>query len=382
MKQAYIVAAARTPVGKAPRGQLSEVRPDELAAAALAGCLARVPAAVKEQIDDVILGCAFPELEQGWNIARTAAVRAGIPVRTPAMTVNRFCSSGLQTVALAAGEIMAGGADAVLAGGVESMSTVPLGGLKQCPNPYLVGHYPDYYLSMGLTAEEVAKRYGISREKQDDFAFQSYLKAEAAVANGIFRAETVPVEVRRAGRAATVSDDEIKKAVTREGLAKLKPVFMAGGTVTAANCSQTSDGAAALLVMSDKLVKATGVKPLLILRSFAVVGVEPAVMGIGPIEAIPKALRQAGLTVGDIGLIELNEAFAAQAVACIEQLGLDPAIVNVNGGAIALGHPLGCTGAKLATSLAYEMRRRGVKYGIVSMCIGGGMGAAGVFEAV
>ena len=380
MQQVYLAAAVRTPTGKAPRGQLSGIRPDELAAAAVRGCLERAPFLDKEQIDDVIIGCAFPEIEQGWNTARTIAVRAGIPNRAAAMTINRFCSSGLQAIALAAAEINAGWAEVVVAGGVESMSTIPLGGLKQAPNPYLVEHYPEYYLWMGLTAEEVAERYGISRDAQDEFALDSYRKAEAAIEEQRFREEIVAVPASAAAGGKLIATDEMKRGVTAEGLAKLKPAFKAGGTVTAANCSQTSDGAAAALVMSETKVRELGAAPLLALKTFAVAGVDPDVMGIGPIAAIPKALKQAGLSMRDIGLFEINEAFAAQAVACVRELDIDPALVNVNGGAIALGHPLGCTGAKLTATLAYEMRRRQVRYGMVSMCIGGGMGAAGIFE--
>lgn len=380
MKQPFIVSAARTPTGKAPRGQFSGIRPDELGSFALRGCLDRVPFVERSQIDDVILGCAFPELEQGWNMARTISVRAGLPNSASAMTVNRFCSSGLQAIALAVSEITSGWADIVLAGGVESMSTIPLGGLKQTPNPYLVEHYPEYYLWMGLTAEEVALRYGVSREMQDDFAFQSYSRAETAINNGTFREEIVPIPVGSAGCEKIIDTDEIKRGVTRKGLEKLKPAFKVNGTVTAANSSQTTDGAAALLVMSENKARETGAIPLATLKTFAVAGVDPDVMGVGPIVAIPKALRQAGLSLGEIGLIELNEAFAAQAAACVRELGIDPSLVNVNGGAIALGHPLGCTGAKLTTTLLYEMRRRKVRYGLVSMCIGGGMGAAGIFE--
>ncbi len=382
MKPTFIVSAVRTPTGKAPRGQLSGIRPDELGAFAVRGCLERAPFLENHQIDDVIIGCAFPELEQGWNMARTIAVRAGIPNSASAMTVNRFCSSGLQAIALAVSEITSGWAEVVVAGGEESMSTIPLGGLKQTPNPYLVEHYPEYYLWMGLTAEEVAERYGISREAQDEFAFQSYSKAEAAITGGKFREEIVAVPAGKPGQEKSLDTDEFKRGVTKEGLGKLKPVFKVNGTVTAANCSQTSDGAAALVVMSEAKVRATGAIPLATLKTFSVAGVDPDVMGIGPIAAIPKALRQAGLSLNDIGLVELNEAFAAQAVACVQELGIDPGIVNVNGGAIALGHPLGCTGAKLTTTLLYEMRRRKVKYGMVSMCIGGGMGAAGIFELV
>ncbi len=380
MQNAYIVAAARTPVGKAPRGRLKDTRPDELAAQVVAGCLDRVPALDKKTVDDVVFGCAFPELEQGWNIARTISVRAGIPYTAAAMTVNRFCSSGLQAIALGCAQITSGWADVIVAGGVESMSMIPLGGKKQCPNPYLVENYPEYYLWMGLTAEEVAARYGVSRDDQDDFALRSYAKAEAAAAAGRFRDEIVAVSAVKDGRQQTVTDDELKTGVTRESLGKLRPAFKADGTVTAANCSQMSDGAAAVVIMSENMIKESGVKPLAVLKTFAVAGVDPDIMGIGPIAAIPKALRQAGLSLADIGLVELNEAFASQAIACIRELGIDPGIVNVNGGAIALGHPLGCTGAKLTATLLHEMRRRQVRHGLVSMCIGGGMGAAGIFE--
>lgn len=380
MQQVFIVSATRTPTGKAPRGQLSGIRPDELAVVAVRGCLDRVPFLDRNQIDDVIMGCAFPEIEQGWNVARTIAIRAGIPNRAAAMTVNRFCSSGLQAIALAAAEINCGWAEIVVAGGVESMSTIPLGGMKQTPNPYLMEHYPEYYLGMGLTAEEVAERYGVSRAAQDEFALQSYTKAETAIVRGMFRDEIQAVPTEVSGLTKPIDTDEIKRGVTLAGLEKLKPVFKMNGTVTAANCSQTSDGAAAVVVMSEAKVKETGAVPLAILKTFAVAGVDPDVMGIGPIAAIPKALKQAGLSLSDIGLFELNEAFAAQAIACIRALEIDPGLVNVNGGAIALGHPLGCTGAKLTTSLLYEMRRCKVKFGVVSMCIGGGMGAAGVFE--
>ena len=380
MQNAYVVAAARTPVGKAPRGRLKDTRPDELAAMVVAGCLDRVPALDKKAVDDVIFGCAFPELEQGWNIARTISVRAGIPNTAAAMTVNRFCSSGLQAVALASANISAGWADVVVAGGVESMSMIPLGGKKQCPNPYLVENYPEYYLWMGLTAEEVASRYGVSRDDQDDFAFLSYSKAEAAAAAGKSRDETVEITVTKDGRQQTVNSDELKTGITRESLGKLRPAFKIDGTVTAANCSQMSDGAAAVVLMSETKIKETGVKPLAELKTFAVAGVDPDIMGIGPIAAIPKALRQAGLALADIGLIELNEAFASQAIACSRELGLNPDIVNVNGGAIALGHPLGCTGAKLTATILHEMKRRKVRYGLVSMCIGGGMGAAAIYE--
>ncbi|MDF2501572.1 MAG: acetyl-CoA acetyltransferase [Anaerosporomusa subterranea] len=380
MNDAVIVSAVRTPAGRAPKGVFKDVRPDELAAVAVAGCLANLSQNVVEHIDDVILGCAFPELEQGFNVARTVAVRAGLPYSAAGMTVNRFCSSGLQAIAAATAEIAMGWADVVIAGGVESMSMIPMGGMKMTPNPYLMEQNPGYYLAMGLTAEQVATRYGVTRQMQDEFAYSSCQKAEAAIATGRLQAEISPVMVSREGRQTLVAIDELKKGATLEGLAALKPVFKLNGTVTAGNASPMSDGASAVMIMSEKKAQELGARPLGRLKSFAVVGVEPEVMGIGPIKAIPKALQQAGLSLKDIGLIELNEAFAAQAVACINTLGINPEIVNVNGGAIALGHPLGCTGAKLTTTLLHEMTRRKVQYGIVSMCIGGGMGAAGVFE--
>ena len=380
MNDAVIVAAVRTPIGKAPKGVFKDVRPDELAAAAVKGCLDKLPNIIKEQVEDVILGCAFPELEQGMNIARTAAVRAGIPNTAAAMTVNRFCSSGLQAIALAVADIAVGWADIVIAGGVESMSVIPMGGMKMCPNPYLMEHYPGYYLAMGLTAEAVAARYAVSREAQDEFAYQSFQKAEQAIVAGKFKAEIVPFEWIQENKKMVLDADEFKKGVKLEGLSALRTVFKLKGTVTAGNSSQMSDGASAVAVVSAAKAHEFGLKPLARLMSFAVAGVDPDVMGIGPIAAIPKALKKAGLRLADIELIELNEAFAAQALVCINTLGINPAIVNVNGGAIALGHPLGCTGAKLTTSLLHEMARRKVKYGLVSMCIGGGMGAAGVFE--
>lgn len=380
MNDAVIVSAVRTPIGKAPKGIFKDVRPDELAAAAVKGCLDKLPHVVNEQVEDVILGCAFPELEQGMNIARTVAVRAGIPNTAAAMTVNRFCSSGLQAIALAVADIAVGWSDIVVAGGVESMSVIPMGGMKMCPNPYLMEHYPGYYLAMGLTAEAVAARYAVSREAQDEFAYQSFQKAEQAIAAGTFKAEIVPFEWMQENKKIVVDADEFKRGVTLDGLSGLKTVFKLKGTVTAGNSSQMSDGASAVAIVSAAKAHELGLKPLARLKSFAVAGVDPDVMGIGPIAAIPKALKKAGLSLADIQLIELNEAFAAQALACINTLGINPAIVNVNGGAIALGHPLGCTGAKLTTSLLHEMERRKVKYGLVSMCIGGGMGAAGVFE--
>ncbi|NLC06544.1 MAG: thiolase family protein [Syntrophomonadaceae bacterium] len=376
MRKAVIVSAVRTPMGKAVRGSLKDVRPDELGAIAVRGCLDKVPQVDVNDIDDVILGCAFPELEQGYNAARTIAIRAGLPYSVPAMTINRFCSSGLQAIALGIHKVMVGGADVVVTGGFESMSMVPLGGTRVCPHPELIENYPEYYLSMGLTAEEVAKRFKVTREQQDEFAFRSFSKAEEAVKSGRFKEEIVPVKAD----AITVDTDDLKSNMTPEKIANARPAFKVGGTVTAHNSSQTTDGASALLIMSEKRANELDIKPLAVLKSFAVAGCDPEIMGIGPIYAIPKALKQANLDLQDIELIELNEAFAAQSVAVIRELGLNEEIVNVNGGAIALGHPLGATGAKLTTTLIYEMKKRNLKYGMVSMCIGGGMGAAAVFE--
>jgi len=391
MRQAVIVSAVRTAVGKAPRGTLKDARPDELAAAAITEALRRVPGLDPAEVDDVVLGCALPEAEQGLNVARIAALRAGLPHTVPGQTVNRFCSSGLQAIAIAAEHIMAGFADVIVAGGTESMSLMPgQTGHTFTPNPHLVEHWPAVFTSMGLTAENVAKTYGIAREDQDAYALRSHMCAADAIRGGKFADEIVPVTVTRwesngDGRpksaAVTFQVDEGVRTDTSLGaLAKLKPAFAKDGTVTAGNSSQTSDGAAAVVVVSEEKAKRLGLNPLGIFRSFAVAGVAPEIMGIGPVEAVPKALKLAGLKLGDIGLIELNEAFASQTLAVIRQLGLNEEIVNVNGGAIALGHPLGCTGAKLTATLLYEMQRRGARYGIVTMCIGGGMGAAGVFE--
>lgn len=380
MNNAVIVSAVRTPTGKAPRGNLKDIRPDDLAAIAVKGCLAKLPGFSENEVDDVIMGCAFPEHEQGFNAARTIAIRGGIPNTAGAMTINRFCSSGLQAIALGCGEIMAGWADVVVAGGFESMSTIPIGGNKTCPNPYLMENYPQYYLAMGLTAENVAEQYNISREMQDEFAYQSFAKADQAVASGVFNDEIVPVDLAGDGLKEKVSRDELKKGMTPELLASARPAFKVNGTVTAHNSSQITDGAAAVLIMSEYKAVELGLKPIAVLKAFSVAGCDPDVMGIGPIYAIPKALKKAGLKLEDIELIELNEAFAAQSLACIRTLGINESIVNVNGGAIALGHPLGCTGAKLTATLLYEMGRRQLKYGMVSMCIGGGMGAAGIFE--
>ncbi len=392
MNDVVIVSAVRTAIGKAPRGTLKTTRPDDLAATAIAGALARVPQLDKAEIEDVILGCAMPEAEQGMNVARIASFRAGLPVSCSGMTVNRYCASGLQSIAIAADRIRGGGADAIVAGGTESMSYVPFGGNKISVNPWLVENYPGSYMSMGLTAERVASHYGISREQQDEFSLGSHTKALAAVAAGRFADEIVPVTVTTTtpngkGKAkpveSTFATDEGPRADTSlEALGKLKPVFHARGTVTAGNSSQTSDGAAAAVVMSASRAAALGITPLARFVAFAYAGCDPEEMGIGPIHAIPKVLRMAGLSLEEIDLFELNEAFAAQSLAVLKVLGIDPAKVNVNGGAIALGHPLGCTGAKLTATLLREMPRRKAKYGIVTMCVGGGMGAAGVFEAV
>ncbi len=392
MREAVIVAAVRTAVGKAHKGTLRHMRPDDMAAVVLAEAVRRVPGLHPEEIDDVILGCAMPEGEQGMNVARIAALRAGFPYTVPAMTVNRFCSSGLQTIALATERIAAGAADVILAGGTESMSLIPMGGYKIAPNPYLIEHYPDVYLSMGLTAENLVRRYGISREEQDRFALRSHERALAAIDAGKFRDEIVPLRVivddvdeRGRPRPREIlfdTDEGPRRDTSLEALAKLKPVFHQEGTITAGNSSQMSDGAAAVVVMSREKAEALGVRPLGRLIAYAVAGVPPEEMGIGPVAAIPKALRMAGLSLDDLDLIELNEAFAAQALAVIKLLELDMNKVNVNGGAIALGHPLGCTGAKLTATLLYEMQRRGARYGMVTMCIGGGMGAAGIFERI
>jgi acetyl-CoA acyltransferase len=390
MKDVIIASAVRTAIGKAPRGALRATRPDDLAAYAIGGALARVPQLDRSEIEDVILGCAMPEAEQGLNIARVASFRAGLPAECSAMTINRFCSSGLQSIAMAAERIRGGGAQTIVAGGVESMSFVPMGGNKPSLNPWLVENYPGSYLSMGLTAERVAKHYVITREQMDQFAYESHQKALAAIAAGHFEDEIVPAPVTNTvidakGKAKSVESifkvDEGPRADTSlEALAKLKPAFHANGTVTAGNSSQMSDGAAAAVVMSAERAAQLGIPALARFVAFATAGCDPEEMGIGPVFAIPKALKMAGLTLDQVGLIELNEAFAAQSLAVIKLLGLDPAKVNVNGGAIALGHPLGCTGAKLTASLLREMPRRNVQYGMVTMCVGGGMGAAGIFE--
>ena len=391
MPDPVLVAAVRTPVGRAPKGSLSTTRPDDLAATVLSGALDKVPALEKGAVDDVILGCAQPEGEQGFNIARMAALRAGLPVEIPGATVNRLCASGLEAIALADHRIRSGAARAIIAGGAESMSLIPMGGNKPSPNPWLAANYPASLLTMGLTAERVARHYSISRDDQDAFSLASHQKALAAQAAGRFSEELISVPVsnitpdskngKPVAKETQFTADEGPRADTSAGaLAQLKPVFHAQGTVTAGNSSQTSDGAAAAVLMDAAFARDLGLQPLARLVSYAVTGCMPEEMGIGPITAIPKALKQAGLALNDIELIELNEAFAAQVLAIIRTLDLDPARVNVNGGAIALGHPLGCTGAKLTASLIQEMKARGARYGMVTMCVGGGMGAAGIFE--
>jgi acetyl-CoA acyltransferase len=391
MPEPVIVSAVRTPVGRAPKGALSTTRPDDLAALAMRGALDRVPGLDPTEIEDVILGCAQPEGEQGWNIARFAALRAQLPVEVPGVTVNRLCASGLEAIVQADLRIRTGGNRVVVAGGVESMSLLPFGGLKPSPNPWLAEHYPASLLTMGLTAERVARRYNISREDQDDFAHLSHQKALAAQAAGRFSDELIPVTVTNAvpgtktgtpkvSETRFSADEGPRSDTSLEALAKLKPAFHAQGTVTAGNSSQTSDGAAAAVLMAANHARDLGLRPLGRLVAYAVTGCLPEEMGVGPITAIPKALSRAGLTLADIGLIELNEAFAAQTLAIIRTLGLDPERINVNGGAIALGHPLGCTGAKLTATLLNEMRRRQLRYGMVTMCVGGGMGAAAIFE--
>jgi len=376
-------------VGKAPRGILKDTRPDDISAMIIKEAFARVPGLKMEDVDDIVLGCAFPESDQGLNLGRVVAMRAGFPHTVPGQTVNRFCSSGLQAIATAAYEIMVGSTEVMIAGGVEFMSQVPIMGLTPSPNPYLVEHNPQAYTSMGLTAENVAEKFKISREDQDRFALSSHQKAAKAIKEGKFKEEVLPIPAKvREIKDGTVvvkevifdTDEGVRYDASLEGLATLKPVFKAKGTVTAGNSSQTSDGAAAVVLMSREKAGALKLKPMAVFRSFAVAGVPPEIMGVGPAYAVPKALKKAGLTTKDIGLVELNEAFASQSLYVIRELGLNPEIVNVNGGAIAVGHPLGCTGAKLTTGLLYEMKRRKVRYGLVTMCIGGGMGAAGIFE--
>ena len=389
MNDAVIVDCLRTAVGKAPRGTLKNTRPDDMAAVVFNELLKRHPQVQKSDIDDVILGCANPEAESGMNMARVAALRAGLPDTVPGVTINRFCSSGLQAIAMAAEKIRSGGAEILLAGGAESMSLVPMSGHKFAPNPWMVDHIPQIYMGMGLTAEEVYRKYNVSREDQDQFSYRSHQNALKAQAEGKFDDEIVPLEVDYTGlsngkastKKSVFKKDEGPRADTStDALGKLRPVFHAAGTVTAGNSSQTSDGAAAAIVMSEKRAKELGLKPMARFVSFAVGGVPPEVMGIGPIVAIPKALKLAGLKLEDIGVVELNEAFAVQALAVAREVGLNMDTLNVNGGAIALGHPLGCTGAKLTATILREMERRKARYGMVTMCIGGGQGAAGIFE--
>ncbi len=389
MREVIIASSVRTPVGRAFKGTLRATRPDELAAVAIKGALERVPQVDAKEIEDVILGCAMPEAEQGMNVARTASLRAGVPIEASAITINRFCSSGLQAIAMAAERIMSGGAEVIVAGGTESMSMVPMGGNKISPNPWLVEHYPDSYLSMGLTAERLATRFGITRAAADEFSLRSHQKALAAIQAGRFDEETVPVSVsfttpngsKPKRQELLFKTDEGPRADTSlAALASLKPAFHVKGTVTAGNASQMSDGAAAAIVMSAERAQALGIKPLARYVSFATAGYKPEEMGLGPVFAIPKALKLAGLKLSDIDVIELNEAFAAQALAVIQEGHLDHERVNVNGGAVALGHPLGCTGAKLTATIIRELKRRNGRYGLVTMCVGGGMGAAGIFE--
>src|ERR1700691_1654508 len=394
MREAVIVSSVRTPVGKASKGVLRATRPDDLAAVVIREAVARAGGLDPKEIEDVILGCAMPEAEQGMNVARIASLRAGLPVEASAMTINRFCSSGLQAIALAAERIMSGQGDVAVAGGTESMSMVPMGGNKISPNPSLMDSYPDAYLGMGLTAENLSKKYWITREEADEFSFASHQKALAAISAGKFKDETVPVEVNyvafengasngakpKAVKISFDTDEGPRSDTSVEALGKLKPVFHAHGVVTAGNSSQMSDGAAAVVVMSADRAGELGLKPLARFLAYATAGVPPEEMGIGPVAAIPKALKIAGLKLDQIDVIELNEAFAAQALSVIKVAGLDPARVNVNGGAVALGHPLGCTGAKLTATILRELERRKARYGLVTMCIGGGMGAAGIFE--
>ncbi len=392
MLDALIISAVRTAVGKAPRGTLRNTRPDETGAVVIKEAIARVEGLDPAEIEDVIMGCAMPEAEQGMNVARSAAIRAGLPVSTSAMTINRFCSSGLQSIAIAADRIRTGSAEVAVAGGLETMSMIPMGGHIIRPNPYLVEHYPDFYLNMGLATENVARKYEVTREQQDEFALRSHQRAAAAIREGKFKDETVAFSVeldeldakgRKQKREILFDTDEgVRFDSTIEGLAKLRPAFHVKGTITAGNASQMSDGAAAAVVMSEARAKQLGAKPLARFVAYATAGCPPEEMGIGPVFAIPKALKLAGLKLEDIDVIELNEAFAAQSLAVIKTLGLDPDKVNVNGGAIALGHPLGCTGAKLTATILRELERRNGRYGMVTMCVGGGMGAAGIFERI
>jgi acetyl-CoA acyltransferase len=389
MRDAVIVSAVRTAVGRARRGTLVDVRPDEMAAVVIKNALARAEPVQAKDVEDVIMGCAFPEGEQGMNVARVALLRAGLPYTVPGQTVNRFCSSGLQTIALAAERIMAGFGTCIIAGGTESMSMVPMVSNKFAPNPWMAENYPQIYISMGQTAENVADKYGVSREDQDTFGYRSHMRAIAAQDAGRFKDEIVPLEIEQVvmdnGRATTRTivfdaDEGPRRGTTLEVMAKLRPAFARNGTVTAGNSSQMSDGAAAVMVMERERAEALGLKPLVRFVGYAVGGVPPELMGIGPTVAVPKVLELTGMSLDDMGLIELNEAFASQAVAVTRELGLDEEITNVNGGAIALGHPLGCTGAKLTVQMINEMKRRDVQFGLVTMCIGGGMGAAGILE--
>jgi acetyl-CoA acyltransferase len=390
MKEAVIVSAVRTAVGKAPKGTLRNTRPDDMGAAVIREAMARVPGLEASEIDDVIMGCAMPEAEQGMNVARAAAIRAGLPVETSAMTINRFCSSGLQTIAMASDRIRTNGAEVIVAGGLESMSMIPMGGHIIRPNPTLIEQYPDFYLSMGLATENVARKYEVTREQQDEFALRSHQRAVAALDADKFGDETVPLTVtfeeldakgkKQTSEVVFDKDEGPRRDSSAEALANLKPAFQVKGTITAGNSSQMSDGAAAAIVMSADRAQQLGAKPLARLVAYATAGCPPEEMGIGPVFAIPKALKLAGLTLDQIDVIELNEAFAAQSLAVIKMLELNPDKVNVNGGAIALGHPLGCTGAKLTASILRELERRNGHYGMVTMCVGGGMGAAGIFE--
>lgn len=390
MREAVIVSIARTAVGKAKKGGFAQTRIEDLGSTVLNAVIERAPGLKKEDVEDIIIGCAMPEGEQGLNVARIISLYAGFPAATPAITINRFCSSGLQSIAFAAERVMLGHADVVIGGGVESMSHVPMSGFKPAPHPQIVEEMPEVYMGMGFTAEEVAERFDVSRKEQDHFAFESHRKAAAALHAGKFKEEIVPVQITRKGvdengnrweeESVVDTDEGVRPDTTVDVLAGLKPAFKRGGTVTAGNSSQMSDGAAACVVMSKEKAEALGLKPLATFKSFAVSGVAPEIMGVGPIKAIPKALDMAGVSQDDIELFEINEAFAAQCLPVIRELNIDEEKVNVNGGAIALGHPLGCTGAKLTSTLLYELKRRGGGHGIVSMCIGGGMGAAGVFE--
>jgi len=392
MKEAVIVAMGRSAIGRAGKGSLRQTRPDDYGAAVLEGVIKRVAQLDPALIEDLIIGCATPEAEQGMNMARIIALRAGLPTSVAGMTVNRFCSSGLQTIAMAAQAIQTGMNEVLVAGGVESMSRLPMGGYNISPNPYLAEHYPESYMSMGHTAEEVARRFQISRAEQDEFALRSHQRAAAAIDGGKFKDEIIPLDITlsdtdEAGRPRVKqfvfdTDEGVRKDTSLEALAKLKPAFNVTGSVTAGNSSQTSDGAAALVMMSADRAQKEGLKPLGVFRSFAVAGVDPDIMGIGPVAAVPKALQKAGLTIADMDVIELNEAFASQSLYVIRELGMDLDKVNVNGGAIALGHPLGCTGSRQTVTLLNELQRRDGRYGLVTMCIGGGMGAAGVFERI